>query len=298
MLRKFLMVKHDGIKRNFQASGLTLAYSAYGQDSAPTVLFAHGGGQTRHAWKGAAKSLGEQGFYSIALDLRGHGDSEWAEDGDYSLEAFGGDLVVIAEQLSAGGRAPHIVGASLGGLGAIIGAGVLKPGAFASVTLVDITPNMEASGVAKIMGFMAEHSADGFATLEEAADVITQYMPHRPRPKDLEGLRKNLRQGQDKRWRWHWDPAFIKGVMKRSAVEKASDLDQAVRNIDVPIHLVRGRMSELVSEASVKAFQILVPDAHYTDVAGARHMVAGDNNDVFTAAVSDFLRQHSEGITA
>lgn len=292
------MAMYDGCEREIQASGLTLTYSAYGQDSAPTVIFAHGGGQTRYAWKGAARSLGQQGFYSIALDLRGHGDSEWAEDGDYSLEAFGRDLVSVAEQFSDGGPAPHIVGASLGGLGAMVGAGMLQPKAFASVTLVDITPNMEASGVAKIMGFMAEHSVDGFATLEEAADVIAQYLPHRPRPKDLDGLRKNLRQGQDKRWRWHWDPAFIQGVMQRSAVARAGDLEESVRNITVPVHLVRGRMSELVSEASVKAFQALLPQAHFTDVAGARHMVAGDNNDVFTTAVSNFLRQHSEGIEA
>ncbi|WP_300395779.1 alpha/beta hydrolase [Henriciella sp.] len=292
------MAMNDGCEREIQASGLTLTYSAYGQNSAPTVIFAHGGGQTRHAWKGAARSLGQQGFYSIALDLRGHGDSEWAEDGDYSLEAFGRDLVAVAEQLSDEGRAPHIVGASLGGLGAMVGAGMLQPKAFASITLVDITPNMEASGVAKIIGFMAEHSVDGFATLEEAADVIAQYLPHRPRPTDLDGLRKNLRQGQDKRWRWHWDPAFIQGVMKRSAVERAGDLEQSVRNITVPVHLVRGRMSELVSEASVQKFQALLPQAHFTDVAGARHMVAGDNNDVFTTAVSNFLRQHSEVVEA
>lgn len=292
------MTMYDGLERKIQANGLTLTYSAYGEDSAPTVIFAHGGGQTRFAWKGAAKSLGQQGFYSVALDLRGHGDSEWAEDGNYSLEAFGHDLVAVAQQLNIGGCPPHIVGASLGGLGAIVAAGMLQPGSFASVTLVDIAPNMEPGGVAKVVGFMAEHSADGFATLEEAADIIAQYMPHRPRPKDLEGLRKNLRQGEDKRWRWHWDPAFIQGVMTRSAVESVRDLEQSVRSINVPIHLVRGHMSELVSEASVKAFQALVPDAHYTDVAGARHMVAGDSNDVFTAAVSDFLRQHSEGIDA
>ena len=291
-------MKHDGLEQKIQVNGLTLTYTAFGHDSSPRVIFAHGGGQTRYAWKGAARSLGQQGFNAIALDLRGHGDSDWAEDGDYTLEAFGRDLVAIADQLGVGRGKPHIVGASLGGLGAIVGAGLIKPGAFASVTLVDITPNMEAAGVAKVVGFMAEHSSEGFATLEDSADVIAQYMPHRPRPKDLEGLRKNLKQGADKRWRWHWDPAFIQGVMKRSAVDKASDLEHAVRNIDVPIHLVRGRMSELVSEDSVKAFKALVPHAHYTDVAGARHMVAGDSNDVFTEAVSDFLRQHSEGVEA
>jgi len=290
------MAEHGGTVRRIAVNGLSLACSVYGREFAPTVIFAHGGGQTRYAWKGAAKSLGEQGYYTVALDLRGHGDSEWAKDGDYSLEAFGHDLVAVAAEFRVGKRAPHIVGASLGGLGAIVGAGILEPSAFASVTLVDITPNMEAGGVAKIIGFMGEHSADGFASLDEAADVIAQYMPHRPRPQDPEGLRKNLRQGPDGRWRWHWDPAFIQDVKRRSAIERVGDLEQSVRDIRVPIHLVRGRMSELVSDSSVEAFKALAPHAHYTDVAGARHMVAGDQNDIFTTAISGFLRQYSEGV--
>jgi pimeloyl-ACP methyl ester carboxylesterase len=214
------------------------------------------------------------------------------------LKAFGSDLIAVAAEFECERCAPHIVGASLGGLGAVIAAGTLKPGVFSSVTLVDITPNLEESGVTKIVGFMGEHSKDGFSSLNEAADVIAKYLPHRRRPKDLEGLRKNLRLGQDGRWRWHWDPAFIQDVVRRSAVERVGDLEQSVRNIKAPIHLVRGRMSELVSDASVEAFKALAPDAHFTDVADARHMVAGDKNDVFTAAVSDFLRKHSEGIDA
>ena len=292
------MEMHDNPDRKIEANGLTLACSVYGRGTAPVVIFAHGGGQTRYAWKAQPSHLESRAFQSVALDLRGHGDSEWAKDGDYSLEAFGHDLIAVADEFELEGRAPHIVGASLGGLGAIVAAGILKPGAFSSVTLVDITPNMEASGVAKVVGFMGKHSMEGFSSLDEAADVIAQYMPHRPRPKDLEGLRKNLRQDQDGRWRWHWDPAFIQGVMSRSAVGRVGDLEQSVRNIKVPIHLVRGRMSELVSDASVEAFRALAPTAHFTDVADARHMVAGDKNDVFTAAVSEFLSQRSEGVEA
>jgi pimeloyl-ACP methyl ester carboxylesterase len=167
---------------------------------------------------------------------------------------------------------------------------MLSRDAFESVTLVDIAPNMDAAGVTKVVGFMGAHVHEGFDSLEQAADVIATYLPHRPRPKDLEGLRKNLRQGEDGRWRWHWDPAFITGVMRRSRIAHTGDLEQAVRDIRVPLHLIRGRMSELVSEDSVAAFRILAPLAHYTDVAGARHMVAGDRNDVFIEAVVSFLR--------
>lgn len=273
---------------------LTLAKSSFGDPAGIPVLFAHGGGQTRHAWKGAAKALASEGYFCTALDLRGHGESDWAADGDYSLEAIARDLIDAAGHLVVGGTRPHIVGASLGGLAATVAAGVLAREAFASVTLVDITPNMDAAGVAKVVGFMGAHIEEGFESLEQAADVIAKYLPHRPRPKDLDGLRKNLRQGEDGRWRWHWDPAFIRGVMRRPADARMGDLEQAVRDICVPIHLIRGRMSELVSENSVTAFRALAPNAHFTDVAGARHMVAGDRNDVFTDAVAAFLRHVRE----
>lgn len=281
-------MNHNGY---FQAQGLQFAYSSYGHLAAPSILFAHGGGQTRHAWKGAAKTLAYEGYFSTALDLRGHGDSDWAADGDYSLEAIARDLIDVAGQLAGAGTRPHLVGASLGGLAAIVAAGMLARDAFMSVTLVDITPNMDEAGVAKVVGFMGAHIEEGFESLEHAADVIADYLPHRTRPHDFEGLRKNLRQGEDGRWRWHWDPAFIAGVMQRSAVSRTDDLEQAVRDICVPLHLIRGRMSELVSEDSVIAFRALAPNAHFTDVAGARHMVAGDRNDVFTDAIADFLRQ-------
>jgi|TARA_R110000796_G_C14566238_1_gene435340 pimeloyl-ACP methyl ester carboxylesterase len=276
------------------ANRLKLAQSSFGDPAAPPIIFAHGGGQTRHAWRGAAKALAFEGYRSIALDLRGHGESDWAADGDYSLEAIARDLIEVGERVAGGGGRPHIVGASLGGLAAIVAAGVLSRNAFASVTLVDIAPNMDAAGVAKVVEFMGAHIEEGFDSLEQAADVIATYLPHRPRPKDMEGLRKNLRQDNDGRWRWHWDPAFITGVMRRSAIARTGDLEQAVRDIRVPLHLIRGRMSELVSEDSVTAFRSLAPQAHFTDVAGARHMVAGDRNDVFTEAVASFLRQIRE----
>ena len=276
------------------AHRLKLAQSSFGDPAAPPIIFAHGGGQPRHAWRGAAKALAFEGYRSIALDLRGHGESDWAADGDYSLEAIARDLIEVGERVAGGGGRPHIVGASLGGLAAIVAAGVLSRNAFASVTLVDIAPNMDAAGVAKVVEFMGAHIEEGFDSLEQAADVIATYLPHRPRPKDMEGLRKNLRQDNDGRWRWHWDPAFITGVMRRSAIARTGDLEQAVRDIRVPLHLIRGRMSELVSEDSVTAFRSLAPQAHFTDVAGARHMVAGDRNDVFTEAVASFLRQIRE----
>jgi len=139
---------------------------------------------------------------------------------------------------------------------------------------------------------------DGFASLDEVADAIAAYTPHRPRPKDLKGLEKNLRRGDDGRWHWHWDPAFLAEPRRISPQEleqtehKVTDssvLDAAARDLTLPTLLVRGRMSDLLSEAGARTFLAQVPHAKFTDVSGAGHMVAGDRNDLFTNAVLEFL---------
>jgi pimeloyl-ACP methyl ester carboxylesterase len=157
--------------------------------------------------------------------------------------------------------------------------------------LVDITPRVDLGGVAKVQGFMRTHARDGFATVEEAADAVAAYLPHRPRPRSHEGLKKNLRLHPDGRWRWHWDPRFLDGRRSvngdRSALE--AKLLAAARRLTIPAMLVRGGSSELVHEEHAKEFLTLVPHARYADVGGARHMVAGDRNDRFAAAILQFL---------
>lgn len=271
--------------------GLKLAFESFGPDDGEPVLFAHGGGQTRHSWKGAAETLGQRGWRAVALDMRGHGDSGWAGKGGYGIENFARDIIGLAEHLGPPGTT-HIVGASLGGSAAMVAEGLEKPGTFASITLVDIAPQMAEGGADKILGFMSTHSDDGFATLEDAADVIAEYLPHRPRPKSLDGLRKNLRLRDDGRWYWHWDPEFVTIRDGNDRPDRQDRLEAAVRTIKCPLHLVRGRQSELVDEEAVAHFHALKPDAAYTDVADAHHMVAGDRNDIFLEAVSSFLEKH------
>jgi len=264
----------------------------------PAVLFMHGGGQTRHSWQGAAEKITALGVRALTVDARGHGDSEWVEGGEYTAYAFRDDLRIIADELTDahGGHAPILVGASLGGISAMLAQDGGNPRTgkpwFAAVVLVDITPRMKQSGVNKIMGFMAQNMKEGFATVEDAADVIAEYLPDRPRPKNNDGLQKNLRQRDDGRWYWHWDPAFMNGRLQiESDAEKRQQilLDSAA-SIDVPTLLVRGGRSELVSPEAVEEFCQLVPHAKFVDVTDAGHMVAGDKNDVFARAVMDFLK--------
>lgn len=279
---------HNPTSREFATqSGLTLQADTYGSPSNPPVILAHGGGQTRHAWRNTGRLLADAGFYSICLDLRGHGSSDWCPDGDYRIEAFANDLVDISAELVT---PPVLVGASLGGIAAMIACGEMNPRLFKAVVFVDVTPHMEMSGVEKIVGFMQEHLEEGFASLEDASDAIARYMPHRPRNNDLSGLAKNLRKIDD-RYFWHWDPKFVNGMNRPSASRDPERLAKAVKTIQAPILLVRGQMSELVSEQSVEQFLKLKPEAAFVDVADAGHMVAGDSNDAFTAAITGFLGQ-------
>jgi pimeloyl-ACP methyl ester carboxylesterase len=162
------------------------------------------------------------------------------------------------------------------------------------VVLVDVTPRMDPAGVAKVQGFMRARMEEGFASIEEAADAVAEYLPHRKRPPTTEGLKKNLRKHDDGRYRWHWDPRF----MQRGAPSQADRegfvkrLSDAAANLKVPVLLVRGRESELVAEEHVRNFMELVPHARYADISGAGHMVAGDRNDIFAQAVIDFLHDY------
>lgn len=266
--------------------GISLIADTVGAPSNGSVIFAHGGGQTRHAWAKAGERVAADGWRAVMVDLRGHGESDWAPSGDYRLQKFAADLIAVAGTL--GGR-PHLVGASLGGLAGMMAEAYLREGTFASLTLVDITPHMEPAGVAKVMGFMSDKLEEGFATVEEAADVIASYMPHRPRPADLSGLAKNLRQSADGRYRWHWDPRFVTSVMQTRDRHSMEDMQARLGELRLPIHLIRGRMSELVTEENAKLFLNSTPNASYTDIAGAGHMVAGDRNDAFVDAVVAFL---------
>jgi len=272
--------------------GNRLAADAAGDPSDPPVLLLHGGGQTRNSWGTTLGAVAAKGWRAYAVDLRGHGQSEWAADGDYTLDAFAGDVLAISRALE---QPPALVGASLGGIASLAAIGEHTDEAVArALVLVDVAPRIEEQGRMRIGAFMLEHMETGFASLEEVADAIQAYNPHRPRPSDLGGLQKNLRRGDDDRWYWHWDPAFIGGRLgspdeTRSSIVDPERLGKAARALTIPTLLVRGRVSDLLSEEGAQELLELVPHAQLVDVAGAGHMVAGDRNDLFNDAVVRFL---------
>ena len=267
---------------------LVIEADAIGDPANPPVVLVHGGGQTRHSWGGTATTLAEAGWYTITYDQRGHGESDHSPGANYDVGRFAADLLDISTALE---RPPAVVGASLGGLAAMLVEGAMAPGTFSAVVLVDITPRQEAAGVSRIVDFMTDRASHGFATLAEAADAIAAYQPHRERPADHEGLRKNLRHDPDGRWRWHWDPALFNHESGLRSAQEPGRFIEAARGLHLPTLLVRGKLSDLVSETTAREFLEIVPHASFVDVSDAGHMVAGDRNDRFTDAVVEFLGQ-------
>ncbi|EKF17280.1 alpha/beta fold hydrolase [Nitratireductor pacificus] len=255
------------------------------------VIFLHGGGQTRRAWDATARAVARQGMRAISVDQRGHGESAWVETGHYGFRHYGADAAALIRQVHARFHArPSAVGASLGGLASLT-AEMQEGPLLEALVLVDITPRLDPQGVDKIQGFMGARMEEGFASLEEAAEAIAAYLPHRAPRRSLEGLRKNLRRDEDGRYRWHWDPAFIKGAQNINSGADAlmQELMTGLPGLHLPVLLVRGMRSELVQEAHAREFVSLAPAASYVDVGGAGHMVAGDRNDVFATEILKFL---------
>jgi non-heme chloroperoxidase len=271
-------------------AGVRIRAEVHGPPAQRSVLLLHGGGQTRHSWSEAAARIAASGRQAIAVDLRGHGDSSWADDGDYRLDAFAADLRSVVAALAT---RPVVVGASLGGLAALLAVGEAPSIPCEALVLVDIAVDVEQDGAERIVSFM-QSAPDGFASLEEAAEAIGAYRPGRPRPRDLSGLAKNLREGADGRWRWHWDPQLFTGDLTPRASRHPGRLEVAARAIDVPTLLVRGRQSDLLSARGAERFLTMAPDARLADVSGAGHMVVGDRNEVFVSAVLDFLDELDE----
>jgi pimeloyl-ACP methyl ester carboxylesterase len=263
--------------------GIALAIEHFGEESERAIVFAHGFGQTRHAWDATAAALARASWHGITADARGHGDSGRRADGDYHYDQLIDDLVRIARTTA---RPPVLVGASMGGLIGLAAEAQHAP-LFRALVLVDITPRWEPTGVARILDFMRAHP-DGFASYNEAADEIARYLPHRAERKSEASLRQLLVKGDDGRLRWHWDPRLLDFVT-RDADRLQHDLLAAAQTIRVPTLLISGARSDVVSSETIDEFLAHVPHAHHVRLAGATHMVAGDANDAFARTVMEFM---------
>ena len=275
------------LQRFAVTDGIHLTADVLGERGSPAVILMHGGGQTRHSWHAASTELARQGYHVINYDARGHGDSDWSPQGEYSLEILAADLKDIIRTLP---QPPALVGASMGAATSLFAVGNSPPDLVRAMVLVDFVPEVEREGSERIRSFM-NANLGGFATLEEAADAVSRYYPHRPQPRHMSGLMKNLRRRDDGRLYWHWDPRFVTRRERGEPPQFSGKLSDAATRIQVPTLLVRGLLSDIVSERGVASLRERLPSLVVLDVAGAAHMVAGDKNDQFNQGVIGFLQQ-------
>lgn len=265
--------------------GLPLAAERHAGERVP-VLLAHGFGQTRQSWSTTQVRLAAAGHPSLSWDMRGHGGSgRNPVDRPYLPEHFVDDVLCVARALPA---KPVLVGASMGGLTGLMAQSFAAP--FSALVLVDVTPQWETAGVERIVGFMTAHP-DGFDDFEHAADAISAYLPHRRERKRTSQLEHLLRRDDDGRLRWHWDPRLIEEFVLGSH-QLQDRISEATRSIDVPVLLVSGGRSDIVSDRTIAHFQSLLPHAQHLRLPDATHMVAGDDNDAFSDALLRFLGAH------
>ena len=273
---------------HFKGHGdIKIAADVWGSNNEELVILLHGGGQTRHAWGDTGKKLAEAGYHSVALDLRGHGDSEWHADGDYSIRAYKDDLVSIINEI---GKPARLVGASLGGMASLVLAGdEINSDLCTALIMVDIGIYPDPVGSDRIVNFMLS-GEKGFDSLENVAKSISNYLPHRKKPKDLEGLKKNLRLKSDGRYYWHWDPRFIRR-RPGSRDRRYFDLQlKAAEKVTIPTLLIRGALSDVVTMEDVDYFLSVISHAKFVEIEKAAHMIAGDRNDIFAEEAIKFLK--------
>ena len=273
---------------HFKGHGdIKIAADVWGSNNEELVILLHGGGQTRHAWGDTGKKLAEAGYHSVALDLRGHGDSEWHADGDYSIRAYKDDLVSIINEI---GKPARLVGASLGGMASLVLAGdEINSDLCTALIMVDIGIYPDPVGSDRIVSFMLS-GEKGFDSLEDVAKSISDYLPHRKKPKDLEGLKKNLRLKGDGRYYWHWDPRFIRR-RPGSRDRRYFDLQlKAAEKVTIPTLLIRGALSDVVTMEDVDYFLSVISHAKFVEIENAAHMIAGDRNDIFAEEAIKFLK--------
>ena len=269
--------------------GITLVADEWNRDAEaagrPAILMLHGGGQNRFSWKNTGQILADGGYHVVAMDTRGHGDSDRAPDADYAIETLTADVMHVLDAIDS---PVVLIGASMGGLTGILVAESAGPDKVTGLVLVDVVPRYEKNGSARIRDFMFSN-IDGFETLEQAADAVAAYLPYRNKPRSPEGLKKNLRL-RDGRWYWHWDPAFLTKPGDDPEL-RAETFEQAAIDLKIPVLLIRGKLSDVVSPEGVRHFLATVPRAEFVELSNAGHTAAGDDNDAFTDAVVAFVKR-------
>ena len=252
--------------------GRTVSALVWGS-GAPEVVLMHGGAQNAHTWDTVALALARP---VVAVDLPGHGHSSWRDDHRYSPRAMADDVAVAVRQLAP--KARVVVGMSLGGLTALCLAQA-HPELVARLVLVDITPGTDAVKAEPILAFLA--GPERFASFQEIVDRTVAFNPSRSESSLRRGVLHNARELPDGSWTWRWDPAArwrsrATGANGPAGGERFGSLWAAVDRLTVPLLLIRGGRSRVVSDEDAAELLRRQPGAQVEVIPDAGHSIQGD----------------------
>jgi len=264
------------------ARGLRFHYVEWGAPTAPTLLCLHGITQTAHSWDEVAADLATDSRV-ICLDQRGHGDSDWAPDGDYTRYTQAADVAAIADALRLDRFL--LAGMSMGGINAITFT-ARHPERVGALVIVDVSPEIERRGVENIRSFIqAPDELDSFEAFVERAH---QFNPRRSLENIRSRLAHNLKQLPNGKWTWKYD-TYLRSGERSFEASAILNLWDDVRAITCPTLIVKGGESDILSTESAQKLQAAIPGSQLALIPGAGHSVMGDNPGAFVAAVRGFL---------
>jgi len=280
-LRLPLVVEpHD---KSVTVNGLRFHYLDWGNEDKPPMLLLHGGAQTAHSWDFFALAV-RPDFHVVALDQRGHGDSQWAPDGDYSLESNQRDIHSFVQEI--GFDRFVLVGLSMGGRNTLVYTGT-HPERVRAAVIVDVGPETRREGRRQIREFVT--TTDEMDSVEAFARRVMERNPHRKLPQLVGSLQWNLKQLPNGKWTWKYDK-LLRTPGFRPARGTVEDLWACARNIACPTLIVRGGDSLVLDREGAEHLQQAIRGSHLVEVTNAGHTVPGDNPLGFEAAVKPFLK--------
>ena len=267
-------------------NGLRFHYLDWGDADAPPVVLLHGFAQTCHSWDFVALSLSDR-FRVITLDQRGHGDSDWAPDGDYTAETQQTDLHAIVEALDLRGFV--LMGLSMGGRNAFTYA-AHHPERVRALVIVDSAPETRTAGTGNIRRFVEQE--DELDSVDDFIKRVQAYNPRRSVQQIKGSILHNLKELPNGKWTWKYDK-----ILRSSRRSMTPDPGTAERlwkyaeSLQCPTLVVRGAETDVVTAETAEAMQQRIPNSRLATVEGAGHLVMGDNPSGFEKAFISFLAE-------
>ena len=258
--------------------GLRFHFSEWGEPGAPQILLLHGGNQSAHSWDLVSLHLSDR-FHVFALDQRGHGDSEWSRDQDYSIEAKVMDALAFIEDQDL--RSPLVMGHSMGGIVTMTMA-VRRPDVARGLVIVDVGPELSAAGAEIIHNFVTRNVE--FDDLEEFLDNVVKYDRFRSREHIARTVKYNMLRRADGK--------YISKVDHRRVPNATSDSMLSLQDVTVvpcPVLIVRGADSDVFEPDAAERFAVALPRGRLVTVANCGHNVHSGNTPGFLDAINPFL---------